>query len=630
MDAGGRHVAEELYTLMAGLAGIVPLRDTVDGAGTVTLVEEMGRVQSHRGRGRWRVVSQPGLVHVVPHEDSVPSVPGEESRHGARFLAFDGEITNRNEVRTQLDRAGAELRSGSDRDLVLCAWDRWGEQCLEHLAGRFAFVLQDSATGASFLVRDRFGHRPFHYTFSDGRLCFASEIKTLLAVTAPPAVDERALLEWSLYGDVLPPRTLFRGIRNLGPGHVLRVGKDGGTQESVAYYDPANVVDPALYAEYKALSTAELLDIFESTLDHAVTSHINGRPEVGVMLSGGVDSSVIAALASRHAKVRAYNFSVGGDPRFDERPMASEVARILGLPLKGTGIDGKTYRRELARATYHCEMPLWHMHAVPIHLVARLAGEDGTSLLLSGFSLGPILTAAPDRYRWVLPPSFLSRVPDDVFRIVRKAVYSAAGFNIANPFFALNLSVALQLVDGGARSNLIDQYNQIYEFLNDPDERRIHVMRLCDTALFIRRFFHQADRLCMGASVDYCDTVVETRFMSLARNLPTDAVFHKKKITKWILKELATRYVPREIAFQKKVPLQVPTQEYFEPAFKRPLFEDGFLASVLGLDWNTAQTLLKKAKERRQLLLQLVHIETWGRLFFMQQSVDEVQELLCQ
>jgi asparagine synthase (glutamine-hydrolysing) len=348
------------------------------------------------------------------------------------------------------------------------------------------------------------------------------------------------------------------------------------------------------------------------------------------MLSGGVDSTVIGALASRHAKVRAYHFSVAGDARLDERPMANEVARILGLPLKGVVIDGERYRRELARATYNCEMPLWHMHAVPIHLVARLAAENDTSLLLSGFSLGPILTAASDRYRWVLPPSYLSRVPDNLFQVARKAVYSAAGLNVANPFFALNLGLALQLVDGGARSNLIDRYNQTYEFLNDPAERRIQVMRLCDTTLFNRRFFHQADRLCLGASVDYCDTVVEAGFMSLALNLPTDVIFHKKKITKWILKELATRYVPREISFQKKVPLQVPTPEYFEPAFKRPLFEDGFLASMLRLDWNTAQTLVKKARERRPVLLQLVHLETWGRLFFMQQSVDEVQELLCQ
>jgi asparagine synthase (glutamine-hydrolysing) len=633
MVAGDGRVAEELHSSMAGLAGIVALRDTRDSAETVALVETMGRVQSHRGPPGWRVVSHPGLVHVAPSEDPTPATPrgpdGLEERPGGLCLAFDGEITNRGEIRTRLKHAGAELRSESDRELVLRAWGQWGEQCLDHLEGRFAFVLHDPANGASFLVRDRFGHRPFHYAFSHDRLCFASEIKTLLAVTAPPALDELALLEWSLYGDVLPPRTLFRGIRTLARGHVLRVGKDGESQECIAYYDQADVVDAARYAEYAARSTPELLEILESALDRAVVSHINNRREVGVMLSGGVDSTVIATLASRHAEVRTYNFSIGGDPRLDERPMANEVARLLGLPLQSVAINGETYRRELAQATYHNEMPLWHMHGVPIHLVARRAAEDGTSLLLSGFSLGPLLTAATDRYRWILPPPFLDRVPDDVFRIVRKAVYSAGGLAIANPFFALNLGVALQLVDGGARSTLVDRYNRAYEFLKDPHDRRIHVMRLCDTALFIPRFFHQADRLCMGASVDYCDAVVEPGFISLARNLPTDALFHKKKTTKWILKELATRYVPREIAFQKKIPLDVPLGEYFEPPFKQSLFENGFLATALGLDWHKAQALVKKARELRPLLYQLVNIETWGRLFLMQQSVDDVQDLLC-
>jgi asparagine synthase (glutamine-hydrolysing) len=411
---------------------------------------------------------------------------------------------------------------------------------------------------------------------------------------------------------------------------MLKIRDDGKTRECLTYYDPAAVVDPGRYAEYAARPALELMDILESTMDQAVAGHLNGRQEVGVMLSGGVDSAVIAALASRHAKVRAYNFAVTGDPQLDERSMATEVARILGVPLQGVVLDGERYRRALAHATYHYEMPLWHMHGVPIHLAARLASEDGTSLLLSGFSLGPILTAAPDRYRWVVPPAFLSRVPGDLFRILRKAVYSAAGFAVANPFFALNLGVTLQFVDGGARSKLVDRYKQAYEFLNDPHDRRIQVMRICDTALFTPRFFHQGDRLCMGASVEYCDAVVESRFMSLARHLPTDAVFHKKKTTKWILKELATRYVPREIAFQKKVPLDVPLGEYFESAFKESLFQAGFLQSFLGLDWGTARALVARARERRPLLFQLVHIETWGRLFFMEQSADEVQQLLCQ
>ena len=617
---------------MAGLAGIVALRGTLDSDEVVTLVEQMGNVQSHRRPLGWRVVSDPGLVHVAPSDWPSPAAsPGLDHADrppGGRCLAFDGEITNRDEVRRRLSDARIELRSESDRELVLRAWEQWGERCLDYIDGKFAFVLHDPTAGTSFLVRDRFGHRPFHYALSRDRLYFASEIKSLLVVTGPPALDERALLEWSLYGDVLPPRTLFQGIRTLAPGHMLRVGDGGETREPLTYYDPTTVVDPARYAEYAARPAQELMDILESTMDQAVMGHINGRQEVGVMLSGGVNSAVIAALASRHAKVHAYNFAVTGDPRLDERSMAKEVARILGVPLQGVVLDGETYRRALAHATYHDEVPLWHMHGVPIHLLARHAGEDGASLLLSGFSLGPILTAAPDRYRWVVPPAFLHRVPEDLFRVVRKAVYSASGFAVGNPFFALNLGVMLQFVDGGARAELIDRYTRAYDFLKDPHDRSIQVMRICDTALFTPRFFHQGDRLCMGASVEYCDAAVESRFMSLARNLPTDAVFHKKKVTKWLLKELATRYVPREIAFQKKYPLDVPIHEYWEPAFKRSLFEDRFLASTLGIDWDTAQLLVGKARERRAILFQLVHVETWGRLFFMQQAPKDVEDLL--
>jgi asparagine synthase (glutamine-hydrolysing) len=139
---------------MAGLAGIIALRDTLDSAETVTLVEKMGRVQGHRRPPGWRVVSHPGIVHVAPSEDpTTPRGPDAlDERPGGPFLAFEGEITNRAEIRRQLSDAGVGLRSASDRELVLCAWEQWGEQCLNHLDGRFAFVLRDPANGASVLA----------------------------------------------------------------------------------------------------------------------------------------------------------------------------------------------------------------------------------------------------------------------------------------------------------------------------------------------------------------------------------------------------------------------------------------------------------------------------------------------
>ncbi|MGH7539680.1 MAG: asparagine synthetase B family protein, partial [Gemmatimonadota bacterium] len=550
-----------------------------------------------------------------------------EGSAGGPALAFDGALTNRRVLLDELGRGGPPAGADGDRELVLRVWERSGAACLDRLMGRFALVLHDPRRGNTYLVRDRFGHKPLHYAIRHDRLYFASEIKTLLSVLSPPLLDDRALIEWSLHGDLLPPRTLFRGIRSLPPGHLLEADMNGERPASRAYYEPASAVDPALYAEHAGRSTAEILTLVEEAVEHAVLGHMDGRSGVGIMLSGGVDSTVIAAIAARRGEIPAYNFSVAGDPRLDERPMSREVARVLGLPLESIVIDGETYRRELARATYLYEHPLWHMQGVPIQLLARRAREDGTTLLLSGVSVGPLLGAATDRYRWILPPPALDRIPGGVYRVVRKAVYSAAGLPVANPGFTRALGVGLQLVDGGARSRIVARCDEAYRFLEDPRERRIHIMRLSDHHLFLPRFYHQGDRLCMGESIEYCDAAVEARFMSLALNLPTDVIFHDGT-PKWILKELATRYVPREIAFQKKVPLDVPVAQYFAPAFKRSLFEGGFLASFLGLEWEVAGGPLMKARETTPLLFQLVNIEVWGRLFLMQQSVEEVTDLL--
>lgn len=605
---------------MAGLAGILSLKGALDAAEASAMVERMGRRQAHRAPDGWRVLAHRGLVYVHDDDGSL------EEGVGGRTLAFDGVITNGRELREDLRHAGADLRSKSDRELVLRAWEHWGEASLGRLSGRFAFVLHDPARATSTLVRDRFGHKPFHYAIADGRLYFASEIKTLLTVV-PAALNERALIEWSMYGDVLPPRTLFAGIRALAPGSLLEIGREGPAPTARPYYDPTTMIDPALYAQYATRPIPDLLDELESAVESAVVSHIGEQSRVGVMLSGGVDSTVIAALAARHANLPAYHFFVSGDPATDERSVAEEVARKLDIPLHTIRVDPDTYRRELARTTLINEMPSWHVQCVPIGLLARRAGEDDLRLLLSGVSVGPFLGAAGDRYRWILPHPLMSRVPGGLFRIARKSVYSAAGLSVANPFFAQNLGVGLKMVDGGARSRVVARSNEAYGFVEDPRARRIPVMRMADDTLFLRRFYHQGDRLCMAESIEYCDASMEPEFVTLALNLPAELLIHDKK-PKWTLKELATRYVPQEIAFQKKASLDVPVDQYFAPLFKPSLFRGGFLESVLEMDWALANELLRAERERAHLLFQLVHIEVWGRLFFLQQTSEEVTALL--
>jgi asparagine synthase (glutamine-hydrolysing) len=611
---------------MSGLAGIVSRNPSFDENRVGALVDAMAQAQKHREPDGWRVVARGALVFATETSDA----ESEASASGLA-LAFDGKITNAGAVRESLGKAGLAPRGHSDRELVLRAWEAWGTKCLEQLQGRFAFVLHDAQRATTYLARDRFGHKPIYYTLRDERVYFASEVKTLLAVLPQPtAPNELGLVEWTLYGDVLPPRTLFRGVETLPIGHWREIGAGGAARDTQAYYDITKTVDRERHAEYASKSPQELIDLLDVTLERVIGKQIEGqRGEVGVLLSGGVDSAVIAAQARKHVRLKGYNFSAWRDSVMDESRMAKKVAAKLDVPLHSIYLDGDTYRRELARVIWLFETPLWHIQGVPTHLLARRAFADGVRILLAGVCLGPLSGAvSPGRYRWVLPPPAVSLIPGPAMRLARKLVYSANGFPVGNPHFVQNLGVGLKLIDGGKRTRMIQRFNESYGFLDDFNQRRIQVMRLTDNAFFWQRFFRQGDNLCMAESVEFCDAAVDSDYVSLILNYPAD-IIRRKNVQKWVLKELALKYVPREVSYQPKHAVYVvPIEQFFIPMFRESLFRGGFLESYLGLDWDAVNALYQQQDDKTQVLYRLVNVEVWGRMFFLGQSVDEVTAML--
>jgi asparagine synthase (glutamine-hydrolysing) len=200
---------------MSGLAGIVCSRGCSE-EGHTRLLEKMCEAQAHRGPDDRRVVSLERVALAATHlrmiDLSAAVSQPMQDEDGSVWIVFDGALYNYRELRDELAERGHRFRTESDTEVVLHAYREWGEACLDHFIGIFAFAIHERRKGTTTLVRDHFGVKPLYYAIRDQHLFFASEIKALIAVDSPQRLNERALVEWSLYRHVMPPETLFEGI----------------------------------------------------------------------------------------------------------------------------------------------------------------------------------------------------------------------------------------------------------------------------------------------------------------------------------------------------------------------------------------------------------------------------------
>src|SRR4051812_8667855 len=387
------------------------------------------------GRGRARPWAEPLLAHRGPdssgHEVSADgNVVLEQTRlaiidpanreadqpfwdPGRRWaLIYNGEIFNYREVRAELERSGVRFRTESDTEVVLLGFIQWRERLLDRLIGMFAFAIWDSQTGEVFLARDQVGVKPLYFLHRDGVLAAASEVRTLLAHPfATRELDPHAFVEYLSFGHNFGDRTLLRDVKKLEPGHFLSA-RDGRVEIS-QYWDPlpSNGAAP----RGAGLAQEELRDLLDRSIQASLVSDV----PVGMMLSGGLDSSTIAAVASRHgdpSALTAYSVSFGLPD--DESGAAARLARDLGMNHRTILLTHDRLADEfdswLAALDYPSDNPTWIASAA----IARATREDGIKVLLSGDG-GDELFGGYDRWMkylrfhdavWARTPSALRRL----------------------------------------------------------------------------------------------------------------------------------------------------------------------------------------------------------------------------
>jgi asparagine synthase (glutamine-hydrolysing) len=382
---------------MCGLAGILDLHGT--RAIGRERIRRMTEAVRHRGPDGEGLHVEPGLA--LGHRrlaviDLAGGAQPMASAGGRLRIVYNGEIYNFRELRADLETRGHRLHTRSDTEVILAAFAQWGPTCLDRLRGMFAFALWDATEQRLFLARDRLGEKPLYVaTTADGLLLFGSEIGAVLAGMAEiPPLDLEAVADYLTYGYVPDPKSIYRGIRKLAPGHFFDVRRGTSTPPSIRYWRPEFGGEP------HRGKPADLAHELEARLREAVRLRLVADVPLGAFLSGGLDSSGVVALMAQAGTGPVTTCSIGfGDPAFDESAHARQVAERCGTRHHEERVEVEASQALITELAAVYGEPFADSSALPTWIVSRMARRhvtvaltgDGGDEVFAGYRRYPLL-----------------------------------------------------------------------------------------------------------------------------------------------------------------------------------------------------------------------------------------------
>lgn len=362
---------------MCGIAGLYNYRDSEPV--NELFLKSMSAQIKHRGPDDDGFYID-GILGLGMRRLSIIDIEGGHqplsNEDGSIWIVFNGEIYNFPDLRRELQSKGHTFRTRSDTETVVHAYEEWGLAAFSKLNGMFGFALWDSRSRELLLARDPFGIKPLYYTDQNGRLLFGSEIKAILAdPTIPREVDAAALDEFLTLTFVSSPNTLFSNIHKLPPGHLLRVTPTGIALQRF-YFSP-----PVLQHR----SETQWLEALQAGIESAVQRQMISDVPVGVMLSGGMDSAIVATLMRRFAGKPIHSFTVGFEGNFDQNELvaARRSAELTGTEHHEVVISADEYAQFLPRSVWYLEEPIATTSTLAFYWICRLASQH-VKVVLTG------------------------------------------------------------------------------------------------------------------------------------------------------------------------------------------------------------------------------------------------------
>ena len=546
-------------------------------------------------------------------------------------LVFNGEIYNFRELREELRVAGFCFYSDSDTEVVLRAYQYWGETTPSRLRGMFAFALWDGARQQLFLARDRFGKKPIYLRQSGPDLMFASEVKALLTLPgAELSVDHEALWEYFAYRYVPAPRTLFKGIHKLMPGTVLtwRAGQIATRR----FYTP-----PDHHPRLLKLPAAGATALFRDKLEEAVRIRMVSDVPFGAFLSGGIDSSAVVAFMARHASVPVKTFSVGfHESAFSELDIAAQVAAHLGTEHHALQVSHDDTMALLPQLVWMRGAPLSEPSDVPIYLLAQEARRH-VKMVLTGEGSDEVLGGYPKHiyepishvYRW-LPESLRKGLMEPLatalpYRFHRiktalRAMGIASDAERATRWFGALSAADRSALAAGQVSRATTFHGPQFDTItgNSPLRR---ILFFDQTSWLPDNLLERADSMMMSASIEGRMPFMDHELVDLVSRFP-DHCRVRGTTTKYILRAALRPFLPAAILARKKVGFRVPVEGWLRGGMRDFLMDHLTGASARSVVYYSRprlECLVQEHMQGRQnhekLLWMLLNLELWHRAY---------------
>ncbi|HEY1267075.1 MAG TPA: asparagine synthase (glutamine-hydrolyzing) [Candidatus Binatia bacterium] len=625
---------------MCGIYGYLSRREPVDAG----VLRRMGNTLAPRGPDdegehiERQSAASIGLGHkrLSIFDLSAAARQPMSNEDGSVRITCNGEIYNFRELRSELSDKGHAFRSNSDTEVIVHLYEEMGVGCLDRLKGMFAFALWDQKKSALFLARDRMGKKPLHYASYEGGIAFASEIKALLQHPAVGrSLDLSSLNKYLALEYVPAPHSIYKSILKLEPGHYL--WHENGASTVKKYWDLPLMDYPIGYK-----TEEEYAEELRAILDRAVRARLAADVPVGVFLSGGIDSGLVAAFAAR-AQKRIECFSIGFEEKsFDESRHADSIAKALDLNLSQTVFTTQEMLAQLDRLPDFLDEPMADASILPSYMLAKTASQD-VKVALSGDG-GDELFAGYPTYQAHRLITYYDLLPEIVKQMIR---FAAAGLPVSHHDISPDFKIKQFLRGAGVSSEIRffiwmgsfteaerkalltddfkaalardNTYEDIFAYvresgLNKDLERILYL----STKLYLQDdILVKVDRASMANGLEVRCPLLDQELVEFACRLP---LHYKLRglTTKYLLKKAAAGILPDGIITRKKKGFGIPISQWLGGELKnfmldhlseRRIKQQGYFnyACIRGL----IDDHLKKKKDNRKLLWTLLIFQVW-------------------